>query len=240
MAMTSGSVSRFDLTEQYTNIDNIRNRLNNHHFTQQAMEQDLNVIIRLDNQIGNLTQAIRVISGVIYDEYIRTRKHVINEGRDEQGLPNYQLIRDPQIEVRVGSFWITNNGYVINDRKANRGFISHALHHALEVPVCSCQIDIERIANEFRNNWIGAIDHRAGHWQKGVLYGDDIRQDDCVGETFAACSKNQVGGYTGYFGEETKFKATREGSVVVYRDFTGDFDAYLRFFIDIISPFIIE
>jgi hypothetical protein len=241
MAMVSGSISRFDPQNVDSDIETIRGRLTDRYYFQRTENnRTLNSIIQLSPEISHLRENVDLLSGVVYDEHNRTSSRVINRGNNDRGLPNYVIERNEYIDVRAGFFWITNTGFIITDIKANRGFLSNILHSSLRFEISASKINIAQFAQDFRDNWIGGIVDREGHWQKGTLYGEDLRQDSLVGTEFEVCSKNQVGAYTGYFGGDTKFKVTKDGVVVVYTTLEGNRDSYIRFIIDVIQPFLVN
>ncbi|SDF85410.1 hypothetical protein SAMN04488589_1533 [Methanolobus vulcani] len=239
MVMTTGSFGYFEVANGLENIEEIKNKTNNFGHTRNEDEQQLNSVIRLDGTMGNLGNGIHMISGTVYDQYIKTSTFVNRNGTDNDGLPAYEIERRPHVDVRWGQFWILNNGMLLTRIKNDRPFISQVVSQALGCPVYSSSISIRRIAEDYTNNWLGGIVDRDGNWQKGTLYGDDLRSDDCVGSEFANCTKNQVGSFTQYFGGTSKFKVTKDGTIVVYTNLDDDRDSYVKFVLNELHTYFI-
>ena len=117
--------------------------------------------------------------------------------------------------------------------------VSQALSEEGEyVPrVKAANIDLEKIASDHPDHWLGAIE-REGNWQRGTLYGDDIEHDDVVGAEYLKSFKNQIGYTTFYFGSPRKVRVTRKGSVTVLADFSEKMDTFAQFIIDEIAPYL--
>lgn len=225
MAMTSRSFSYFDLN---MNVPQLRNRLHNHLKQKNEGNRDLNALIKMDNDQIDLPDDVTILEGTIFDEFIKTT-YRITRNNNLNGVPDYAIQSDPYVDIRGGDFWILNNGMLINKRKGDRGFVSNTISHALGIEIKPYFIDIEAVARNYTNNWLGGIVDRQGNWQKGTMHGDDLRRDNVIGQEFVACTKNQVGGYTQHFGGNTKFKVTREGVVTVYTDLSNNIALFLSF-----------
>jgi hypothetical protein len=189
-----------------------------------------------------LGNGIEFLSGIIYDEYLKTTGRVVREeSQDEDSEPEFHVITEPYIDVRIGNFSILNNGLLITNKLVNRNFISDLVGKALTVEIKPCEINIERVAGDYRENWVGGIIDRQGNWQSGTLYGHDLRNDNLVGHEFVTCTKNQVGGFTEYFGTgQTKFKVSRDSSVIVYLSWQTTRDPFIGFINQEISPYLVR
>lgn len=240
MAMTSRSFSYFDLTDELTNTNNLNNKLNNHVKQKNEGNHDLSSLIRMHNIQKDLPNDVSILEGTIFDEFVKTTHRITKTGNNLNGLPDYAIQIDPYIDIRAGDFWISNNGMLVNKRKGDRGFVSTTINHALETDIKPYFINIEDVAVDYTNNWLGGIVDRQGNWQKGTFHGDDLRRDNVIGREFVACTKNQVGGYTQYFGGNTKFKVTREGVVTVYTDLNDDIETFLNFVQDELQIYFVE
>lgn len=228
MAMTCRSFSYFDLN---INVPQLRNRLHNHLRPKHEDNHDLSALIRMDNDQIDLPNNVTIIEGTVFDEFIKTT-HRITRNNNLNGHPEYAIQRDPYVDIRSGDFWIMNNGMLINRRKGDRGFVSNTVSHALGIEIKPYRINIEEVANDYPNNWLAGIIDRQGNWQKGTIYGDDLRRDNVIGNELVANAKNQVGGYTQYFGGNTKFKVTRDGAVTVFTDLTNNIELFSNFIRD--------
>jgi hypothetical protein len=195
--------------------------------------------IQLNNATGTLGHNVRVLSGTVYDQYIRTMTDVAQDGTDEHGNPIYVVTNSPVTDMKICNFWILNNGTIAVNRKDCRGIVANMIKNAIGTDITPVRINILDVAEDYPNNWIGGIVDREGHWQKGTLWGDDLREDDCVGEEFTRCTKKQVGGYAEFFGGSIKFKVTTDGVVAVYRDFPNERDDYLRFVLNEIREYFV-
>ena len=229
MAMTHRTFSSLELNDELLNIDNLREQLNLHHHVRTDGEHQLSTIIRLDDFLGNLGGGVQILKGVVFDEYIRTTQRIRLNRQSNNGLPNYIIESDPFVDVRAGAFWFSNDGTLVLQRKVSRPFVSNIISNATDIAVNTTNIDIGRVVEDYMDNWLGGIVDREGNWEKGTLYGENLRADDCIGNEFVACTKNQVGGYTEYFGGSVKFRVTREGVVSVYTDLNEDIETFLRF-----------
>ena len=229
MAMTHRTFSSLELNDELLNIDNLREQLNLHHHVRTDGEHQLSTIIRLDDFLGNLGGGVQILKGVVFDEYIRTTQRIRLNRQSNNGLPNYIIESDPFVDVRAGAFWLSNDGTLVLQRKVSRPFVSNIISNATDIAVNTTNIDIGRVVEDYMDNWLGGIVDRDGNWEKGTLYGENLRADDCIGNEFVACTKNQVGGYTEYFGGSVKFRVTRERVVSVYTDLNEDIETFLRF-----------
>jgi len=228
MAMTHRTFAKFEVTPELQNAKTLQNKLNRYFVTRQEDGQQLKTLIRLDDFQGSLGPNSKVLFGTVFDEYIKSSSRIVNKG-NENDVPNYVIESDPYVDIRAGLFWISTDGMVVFGRKNGRTFGSNVISKALGVDITPIRIKIEKVAEDYTDNWIGGIVDRDGNWQKGTLHGDNLRADDCIGAEFASCTKNQLGGYTGHFGGSTKFKVTREGVVTIYTDLNEDIGTFLRF-----------
>lgn len=228
MAMTHRTFAKFEPTTELKEVNKLKKKLNNFFFERTEDGRHLNSLIRLDGSEGRLVSNTKVLAGTIFDEYIKSSSKIVNKGT-ENSVPKYVIESDPYIDIRAGLFWISNDGMVIFARKDGRTFGSSAISRALDVDVTPIRINIKRVADDYTDNWLGSIVNREGNWQKGTLHGDNLRADDCIGEEFTICAKNQLGGYTGHFGGSTKFKVTKDGVITLYTDLNEDIGNFLRF-----------
>lgn len=207
----------------------LKSRLDN--FTIQKTESGhtLSSLIKLNDFQGSLGNNIKILSGTVFDEYVRTSSRINKSRNDSNGLFTYTIESNPYVDVRAGDFWILNDGMLVNRTKGSRAFVSNVISSALKSNIKPFSINIMDMASDYPDNWIGGIVDRNGNWQKGTLHGDNLRNDDCIGGEFVACTKNQVGSYTEYFGGKTKFKVTKDGIVTLYTDLGEDIENFLRF-----------
>src|SRR5208283_598753 len=120
-------------------------------------------------------------------------------------------------------------------------FISRLIGRALSADVKPCQINIGKLSEDYRNNWIGTIVGRDGNWQGGQVHGNDLRHDNCIGGEFVRCPKNLVGGITEYFGNgPTKFRASQEGSILVMQSWANTKDPFIGFIDQEMSQYIVR
>ena len=229
MAITHRTFSNFQLNDELEDIDYLTNKLNSFHSSKEDDGFQLNSVIKMDNFTGNLGNNVKIISGIVFDEYLRTSQRIKRTEQNDTEIPDYTIISDPYVDIRAGAFWILNDGMLVLKTKGDRTFISNLIYKAIGVEVNAINIDIERVAEDYKDNWIGGIIDREGNWEKGTLHGENLRADDCIGREFVACMKNQVGGYTEYFGGSTKFRVTKEGVVTVYSNLDEDIETFLRF-----------
>lgn len=240
MAMTSRSFSYYESRDELKNIDTLKTKLNNFVIQREEGGHTLSTLIKLNGFQGNLGNGIKILEGTVFDEHMKTSSKIKKNISNLDGIPNYTIESDPYIDIRAGSFWILNDGMLVNKRKGDRHFVSNVINHALDTDVKQYSIDLAEVASDYTNNWLGGIIDRSGNWQKGTLHGDDLRNDDCVGREFIACTKNQVGGYTEHFGGKTKFKVTREGVVTLYTNLGEDIENFLRFTRDEIQDYFLS
>ncbi|HII97890.1 MAG TPA: hypothetical protein HA272_01175 [Methanoregula sp.] len=243
MPMTSGCISLYNFRSEFRDLNNLRTRLNNYHSSRVENRRRLTSALRLNKSIGRLGNGVEILSGIIYDEYLKTTGRVVREedSDDEDSDPEFCVITEPYVDVRIGNFWILNNGLLISNKLANRHFISDLIGKALDVEIKPCEINIRRVAEDYPENWVGGIIDREGNWQSGTLYGRDLRNDNLIGSEFITCTKNQVGGFTEYFGAgPTKFKVSRDSSVLVYLSWRTTRDPFIGFINQEISPYLVR
>lgn len=217
MAMISISLSKYNLTSEYENIDRIKEKLMNYSYVKNHEELELKSAVNLNMTTERIGSDIKILSGIIFDEYIRHNSRIILNKDSIDYQDRYSTDNSPYLDVRMGNFWILNNGLIISNSKVNRNFISSTLKSALGTDVKPISFDIGAIASDYHNNWLGGIVDREGNWQAGTLYGNDLRNDDCIGGAFVSCQKKQVGGYTDHFGNgPVKFRVTKDGVLTLF------------------------
>ena len=229
MAMTHRTFSNFQLNDELENIDYLKNQLNSYYSSKEDDGFQLNSVIKMDDFTGNLGNNVKIISGTVFDEYLRTNQRIRQTEQNDTEIPEYIIISEPYVDIRAGAFWILNDGMLVLKTKGNRTFVSNLISKAIGVEVNAINIDIERVAEDYKDNWIGGIIGREGNWEKGILHGENLRDDDCIGNEFVTCAKNQVGSYTEYFGGSIKFRVTREGVITIYSDLNEDIETFLGF-----------
>lgn len=223
MVWTHRTFMQCDGVNGLMDINDLRTRLSEFHSTN---EHGLNTVIQLSNEEWIMGTNRRIIFGTVFDEHFKTSNRIIrNEITD--GLPSYTIENTEHIDIRYGDFWFVNDGMILAKRKSDRTFILKALSAALDLRINETQIDIERVAIDYTDNWLGRIVDRSGNWQTGTVHGDNLREDDCIGNEFSSCTKNQLGSYTESLGGRMKFRVTKGGVVSVY---TGlEIVEFLRF-----------
>jgi hypothetical protein len=175
----------------------------------------------------------------VIDEWVRRSRRLVL-------MPDvgYQIaLSDPFVDIRWGQIWIPEGdcGILLVDKMKNLQFIIKVLSQALspdgsEVPyIKRTRVDLESIASDHPGQWLGAIE-REGNWQRGILYGNSIEEDDVVGTEYKKSLKNQIGYITSHFGSPRKARITRDGSVTVWADFSQHMDQFTQFVIDEVLP----
>lgn len=240
MVMTTGTFAKFASQDGLDNLDTIRDRIQNFSILHEEDGHQLKSVIRLDDSITYVNTNVGFLSGNVYAEYIKSSTFLEEDEENDNGLLRYDIVSRPHVDVKWGQFWILNNGIIFTKIKGDRSFIAHALQNALGTDVHTYNINITRVAEDYTNNWIGGIVDREGNWQKGTLYGDDLRSDNCIGNEFVNCTKNQVGGFTQYFGGLVKFKVTKDGTIIVYTDLNNDRSNFVKFVLSEIRTYFVS
>ena len=208
-------------------IENIQEKLDNFITRRKEGGKVLCSSINIHPKIWMLKDNIKLFTGVVFDEYRRISKRIV---KNEEGRFRVEGVEET-VDTRMGQFFVTEKSIILAERAADKYFIFRVVSQALngtDKYIRPVTIDIQQIAQDYRKNWLGSI-IRNGHWQSGVLYGDDLRRDSVIGREFIKCTKNQIGIETAYFGGRKKVRITRDGTIVVYANLTNNLDLFVDF-----------
>ena len=133
-------------------------------------------------------------------------------------------------------YWISQNDYVVV-QNADGAFALDLVETAINGEVNRATIDIPQIIDDYPGQWMGAFDNRDDNVRSGLYFGDDIEDDQDLGEAFMQSDKNQIGPLMGHQGQELKLRVGTDWFQVLR---PGDFTRreYLEFYEDIISQYV--
>lgn len=219
MVWTSGSIGEF------TEIENLEDKIKRFQYSREENGKQLKSKIQYKETI--LTESETIYNGQVFDEYFTTRRELTldNEG-------NYKVeVKEDVKDIRYGYFWVTNNSIAVADSSRSREFVFRVISRAIGNSndyVHAVNLDVEKIAEDYRNSWLGSIKDREGNWQSGVLYGNILEEDGVIGQEYSRCHKNQVGITTDFFGAPVKVRITSHGTVMILGNISG-IGEYIRF-----------
>lgn len=175
-----------------------------------------------------LDHDIRIINGELYYEYLRKTKNIIKEGG------KFKVVKEKEvIDTGWTDFWLTSRSFIIIKKRQARSkafdIISIAIsgHSGIIIPV---EFNIDEIFQDYSNQWLGGFRDREGHIHSAQFYGEDIINDDEMGNAYVRTQhKNQVGFLTDYFGTEIKVRITREGYLQIFTNLDDNPDQVFEF-----------
>jgi hypothetical protein len=190
--------------------------------------------IKLDEKRISLGKQVRIFSGVVVNEWIRTPKILEQVEGGAYRIVSGEPIKDTQL----GQFWLTTEGIAVAQSKRSRGFSFDLLSTALLSKVRPIKFRVSKIADDYSGHWLGGFYDRKGRMQSGTIYGDSLEEERLIRREYPRWKKKQVGFQTKYFGALTKVKVTQEGVVSAYRDLYGDMEQFFAFVKDELLKYI--
>lgn len=99
------------------------------------------------------------------------------------------------------------------------------------------RLDLNRFAEDYYtasevDPWQVGFFGNVGQAEKGVVYGEDIFDDDEIGDLLERSEVNQLGLEYEYRGEATKITTSRSGYVEVYQPSNLGFDDFAQYLVD--------
>lgn len=197
---------------------------------------------------GETVTAIAQLNG----RETRIGHHNVRRGLaiDYEMLPHKEVRRDPEGQYYLHAemrptpisteFEIIGRDFV----RVNTSYATEIAFSVLSMALGGRQdyvrivnFDLVRLARDHRGHWLAGVE-RDGHWQKGILYGNDLARDNIIGQEYPRMSKNQVGFSTRFFGDPVKVRVTRDGSVTVMSN-VADAD-YIQFVMAELQEYMVD
>jgi len=234
MGWFSGHLGKIDvdISNSYTKIDNFSTK----------WEKDghkLSSFISKSPIELELNDNTKVINGKLFYEYLKDTKRIIKEGRKFK-----VVVEKNVIDTQWTDFWFTEKSFILikkgETRKKGFELLSKALTGE-EGNITACNFNIKGIFEENPYQWMGAFRDREGNIHRGIFYGENIVQDEEMGDAYTrTIHKNQVGFMTNYFGAENKVRITRKGFIQIHSLSEEDIDKVFQFIRDELSAYILE
>jgi hypothetical protein len=196
---------------------------------EQPHESDLKSAIQLAPPRFELPGEIRILSGLVIDEYVVKNAHHI-----EQDTKGNWIVKEtePFVDTRWAEFWLTTESIILVERKDAREFVFRVISQALassDSHIHSVFMDIEKIADDHPGHWLGSIVDRAGNMQNATMFGTDLEDDNVIGDEYVGSHKNQVGFVTEYFGAPVKVRVTADGTIIVLKNLSNSMGEYIQY-----------
>ena len=183
MVWTTGVLGKF---EPVSNIEKKLREFSSYTRTQRDQrsekEFELRSMIQLSPIERSLPDRIKVLEGLVVDEYIRRARRLKKEGNKLKVVET-----EPFVDTNWGTFYLTTESIIIAESSKTKDFTFRVISRAINGSddyVQSVNMDIEEIAKDHHPHWLGSVKKREGKWQSGTLFGDDLENDDVIGEEY--------------------------------------------------------
>lgn len=108
--------------------------------------------------------------------------------------------------------------FIIVDNLDNRYFVTEIVKNGLQLEpetVNQVRLNTNRLAKVHSEQWLRSFTGREGKVDSGMVFGEDIEQDDVFGPELERSSSESVGWVTNFFGPPTKVRVSPRGSVTI-------------------------
>ncbi|KOX91994.1 hypothetical protein AMS69_15725 [Haloarcula rubripromontorii] len=132
-------------------------------------------------------------------------------------------------------FWLSRDDFMIV-KNSDGIFAFDLVERATGSDIDRVSFDLEDIVSDYSGQWMGSIENRPDNVQSATLYGDDIEDDGDMGDAFLNSSKNQIGPWINYNGQELKVRVGGDWFQVLK---PGDYtrEQYLKLYMNVLSAY---
>lgn len=213
--------------------------LDEHNGTWEENDHTLTYFIQLDPIEFNLDDGTQLRQGNIFHEYLKETRRIIREG-------NRFRIREPEeiIDTHWSKFWIADIGYIIVNKPYSQKKAFETISQAMTGEIGNIEkinFNMDAVFHNYHTSqWVGGFQDREGNIQRGSFWGENIAEDDEMGEAYRRTRhKNQVGFITDYFEAGVKVKLTTAGYIQIWTDLSENPDSVFEFIRDDLAQYIL-
>jgi hypothetical protein len=158
----------------------------------------------------------------------------VPEKVDQKEIHDGNIVEEPQTRIRTRhTNWILIPDEIVVVENSDGQFFFDLLASEYGYEANRAKLDLTSMRSDYAETelWQAGFYDRLGTAQKGVVYGEDVLDDNDMGDPLREAQINQLGFRYEYDGEQMKLTLTESGYIEIYQpsEFNGEnFATYIQ------------